>query len=61
MTTGAGSVIYCTCWGLAALVVLLGILDTILGGPGGAPLFYLTVAAALYLAGAWAFQGDSHA
>jgi hypothetical protein len=50
-----------TCTGLAAVVVLLGVMDTVFAGPGGAGLFYLTVAAALYLAGTWVFQGDRHA
>jgi hypothetical protein len=53
-------IIYWTGSGLAALVVLLGVLDTMFVGPGGAALFYLMVAAALYLAGTWVFHLDRH-
>ena len=61
MTSGAAGIVYWTCSGLAALVVLLGIADTLFGGPGGALLFFFAVAAALYLAGTWVFQRDRHA
>jgi hypothetical protein len=47
--------------GLAALLVLLGILDMMFVGPGGAALFYLMVASAFYLAGTWVFHRDRHA
>jgi hypothetical protein len=52
---------YWTSSGLAALIVLLGILDTMFVGPGSAALFYLMVAAAIYLAGTWVFHRDRHA
>ena len=61
MTTRAASIIYWTSSGMAALVVALGIWDTLFGGLGGALLFFFAVAAAVYLAGTWIFQRDRHA
>jgi hypothetical protein len=61
MTVGAAKAVYWTCSGLPALVVLLGVLDTLFAGLGGAALFYLAVAASIYLMGTWVFRRDRHA
>jgi hypothetical protein len=61
MTVGAAKAVYWSCSGLAALVVPLGILVTLFAGPGGAALFYLAVAASIYLMGTWVFRKDRYA
>jgi hypothetical protein len=61
MTVRVAKITYWTCLALAALVVVLGVLDTVFAGPGGALLFYLTIAATLYLVVTWVFQRGRHA
>jgi hypothetical protein len=57
MTARVANGIYWTCIGLAALLVLLGCWSFVFGGDalGGALLFYLMIAASVYLIGSWVF------
>jgi hypothetical protein len=61
MATRVANGIYWGCIGLAALCVLFGLLSFLFGssGLGGALLFYLMIAASIYLVGSWVFWRDS--
>ncbi len=63
MTAGVANGIYWVCIGLAALCLLLGLLSVLFGsvGLGGALLFYLMIAASIYLTGSWVFWRDRRA
>jgi len=63
MTVRAANGIYWASIGLATLCVLFGLWSFMFGGVGigSALLFYLMVAASIYLIGIWIFRDDRHA
>lgn len=60
MTVRAANGVYWTCIGLATLCVLFGLWSFMFGGVGigSALLFYLMIAASIYLMGTWVFWDD---
>ena len=63
MTVRAANGIYWASIGLAALGVLFGLWSFLFGGVGmaGALLFYVMIAASIYLIGNWLFWSDRRA
>jgi hypothetical protein len=63
MIARAANGIYWASIGLAALCVLFGLWSSLFGGVGigGALLFYLMIAASIYLIGTWVFWSDRRA